>query len=143
MDTEWKPAQDGTYEGHDRKTKQPKWTATRVDLMFGSHSQLRAFAEVYACADSKEKFVKDFVKAWAKANLAGVEGGSGPKAAVALMQKRGHQVRVFTWAPGAISIPAQSPARLILDHPRLEEVLLLLEVDHLGHPRERVVGLVE
>ncbi len=66
MDTEWKPAQDGTYEGHDRKTKQPKWTATRVDLMFGSHSQLRAFAEVYACADSKEKFVKDFAAAWTK-----------------------------------------------------------------------------
>ncbi len=43
-----------------------KWTATRVDLIFGSHSQLRAFAEVYACADSKEKFVKDFVAAWTK-----------------------------------------------------------------------------
>jgi catalase-peroxidase len=66
MDTEWKPTQDGTYEGHDRKTKQPKWTATRVDLMFGSHSQLRAFAEVYACVDSKEKFAKDFAAAWTK-----------------------------------------------------------------------------
>jgi catalase-peroxidase len=66
MDTEWKPTADGAYEGHDRKTKQPKWTATRVDLIFGSHSQLRAFAEVYGQADSKEKFVKDFVAAWTK-----------------------------------------------------------------------------
>ena len=65
MATEWKAAGD-IYEGHDRKTKAAKWTATRVDLIFGSHSQLRAFAEVYACADSKEKFVKDFVAAWAK-----------------------------------------------------------------------------
>ncbi len=54
------------YEGRDRKTKAAKWTGTRVDLIFGSHSQLRAFAEVYACADSKEKFVKDFVAAWTK-----------------------------------------------------------------------------
>ena len=57
---------DGVYEGRDRKTKAVKWTGTRVDLIFGSHSQLRAFAEVYACADSKEKFVKDFVAAWTK-----------------------------------------------------------------------------
>jgi catalase-peroxidase len=57
---------DGLYEGRDRKTKELKWTGTRVDLIFGSHSQLRAFAEVYACADSKEKFVKDFVAAWTK-----------------------------------------------------------------------------
>ena len=54
------------YEGRDRKTKAAKWTATRVDLIFGSHSQLRAFAEVYGCADLKEKFVKDFVAAWTK-----------------------------------------------------------------------------
>jgi catalase-peroxidase len=66
MSTEWFPAGDNTYEGRDRKTKAVKWTATRVDLIFGSHSQLRAFAEVYACADSKEKFVKDFVAAWTK-----------------------------------------------------------------------------
>src|ERR1700742_2388922 len=66
MATVWQPAADGTYEGRDRKTKAAKWTATRVDLIFGSHSQLRAFAEVYACADSKEKFVKDFVGAWTK-----------------------------------------------------------------------------
>jgi catalase-peroxidase len=67
MDTQWQPAgSDGVYEGRDSKTKQPKWTGTRVDLIFGSHSQLRAFAEVYACADSKEKFVKDFVAAWNK-----------------------------------------------------------------------------
>jgi catalase-peroxidase len=65
---EWRPAAgaESLYEGLDRKTKQVKWTGTRVDLIFGSHSQLRAFAEVYACADSKEKFVKDFVAAWAK-----------------------------------------------------------------------------
>ncbi len=54
------------YEGRDRKTNQVKWTGTRVDLIFGSHSQLRALAEVYACADSKEKFAKDFAAAWAK-----------------------------------------------------------------------------
>ena len=66
MGTVWQPAADGTYEGRDRKTKAVKWTGTRVDLIFGSHSQLRAFAEVYACADSKEKFAKDFVAAWAK-----------------------------------------------------------------------------
>jgi catalase-peroxidase len=65
MSTEWQPSGD-VYEGRDRKTKAAKWTATRVDLIFGSHSQLRAFAEVYACADSKEKFVKDFVAAWTK-----------------------------------------------------------------------------
>ena len=66
MATVWQPTADGTYEGRDRKTKAAKWTATRVDLIFGSHSQLRAFAEVYACADSKEKFAKDFVAAWTK-----------------------------------------------------------------------------
>jgi catalase-peroxidase len=66
MSTEWQPASDGVYEGRDRKTKTAKWTGTRVDLIFGSHSQLRTFAEVYACADAKEKFVKDFVAAWAK-----------------------------------------------------------------------------
>jgi len=67
MSTEWQaPNADGVYEGRDRKTKAVKWTATRVDLIFGSHSQLRAFAEVYGCADSKEKFVKDFVAAWTK-----------------------------------------------------------------------------
>ncbi len=67
MNTEWQaPNAEGIYEGRDRKTKAVKWTATRVDLIFGSHSQLRAFAEVYASADAKEKFVKDFVKAWTK-----------------------------------------------------------------------------
>ena len=66
MHTEWVPTSDGTYEGRDRKTHDKKWTATRVDLIFGAHSQLRAFAEVYACADSKEKFAKDFVAAWSK-----------------------------------------------------------------------------
>jgi catalase-peroxidase len=68
MGTAWQPSpgEDGVYEGRDRKTNDIKWTATRVDLIFGSHSQLRALAEVYACADSKEKFVKDFVAAWVK-----------------------------------------------------------------------------
>ncbi len=68
MGTEWSPVagKDGIYEGHDRKTKAPKWTGTRVDLIFGSHSQLRAIAEVYAQSDAKAKFVKDFVAAWTK-----------------------------------------------------------------------------
>jgi catalase-peroxidase len=66
MDTEWQPTGDNAYEGHDRKSKTAKWTATRVDLIFGSHSQLRALAEVYATSDAKEKFVKDFVAAWTK-----------------------------------------------------------------------------
>ena len=67
MGTEWQPAgSDGVYEGRDRKTNAPKWTGTRVDLIFGSHSQLRALAEVYACADAKEKFVNDFAAAWTK-----------------------------------------------------------------------------
>jgi catalase-peroxidase len=68
MSTEWQPAagSDGVYEGRDRKTNAVKWTATRVDLIFGSHAQLRALAEVYASSDSPEKFVKDFVTAWTK-----------------------------------------------------------------------------
>jgi catalase-peroxidase len=68
MNTMWQPANgtDGVYEGRDRKSNEVKWTATRVDLIFGSHSQLRALAEVYACADAKEKFVKDFAAAWDK-----------------------------------------------------------------------------
>jgi catalase-peroxidase len=68
MATEWQPkaGTEGVYEGHDRKSKAAKWTGTRVDLIFGSHSQLRAFAEVYASADAKEKFVNDFVAAWTK-----------------------------------------------------------------------------
>jgi catalase-peroxidase len=65
MSTEWQPV-GSEYEGRDRKTKAVKWTGTRVDLIFGSHSQLRAIAEVYACADAKEKFAKDFVAAWTK-----------------------------------------------------------------------------
>jgi catalase-peroxidase len=66
MGTEWSPAGANLYQGRDRKTKAVKWTGTRVDLIFGSHSQLRAFAEVYACSDSQEKFVRDFVAAWTK-----------------------------------------------------------------------------
>jgi catalase-peroxidase len=65
MSTEWQPA-GSEYEGRDRKTKAVKWTGTRVDLIFGSHSQLRAIAEVYGSADAKEKFATDFVKAWTK-----------------------------------------------------------------------------
>ncbi|MEH7911705.1 catalase/peroxidase HPI [Rhizobium laguerreae] len=68
MATQWSPAagKDGVYEGRDRKTNEVKWTGTRVDLIFGSHSQLRAFAEVYGQSDAKQKFVKDFVAAWTK-----------------------------------------------------------------------------
>ncbi len=68
MGTEWQPTagSEGVYEGRDRKTKQLKWTGTRVDLIFGSNSQLRAIAEVYACADAGQKFVNDFIAAWNK-----------------------------------------------------------------------------
>ncbi len=68
MNTTWKASTtvEGVYEGHDRSTGQAKWTGTRVDLVFGSNSQLRAIAEVYACNDSKQTFVKDFVAAWSK-----------------------------------------------------------------------------
>jgi catalase-peroxidase len=68
MDTAWAPKadEDGIYEGRDRKTGAIKWTGTRVDLIFGSHSQLRAFAEVYAQSDSAAKFTRDFVAAWNK-----------------------------------------------------------------------------
>jgi catalase-peroxidase len=66
MRTEWQPTGDNSYEGRDRKSKELKWTGTRVDLIFGSHAQLRAFAEVYGCTDSHDKFVKDFVAAWTK-----------------------------------------------------------------------------
>ena len=67
MRTRWEPnGTGGSYVGRDRKTSDQRWTATRVDLIFGSHSELRAIAEVYACADAKEKFVNDFVAAWNK-----------------------------------------------------------------------------
>ena len=72
MHTKWEPSttvegvSEGLYEGRDRKTNQIKWTGTRIDLLFGSHSQLRAFAEVYASNDSKDAFVKDFAAAWNK-----------------------------------------------------------------------------
>jgi catalase-peroxidase len=66
MNTAWHPTSDGVYEGRDRKSGKAKWTGTRVDLIFGSHSQLRALAEVYACNDSKEAFAKDFAAAWGK-----------------------------------------------------------------------------
>ena len=68
MRTEWKATSEAkdVFEGRDRATGEPKWTGTRVDLIFGSHSQLRALAEVYACEDSQEKFVRDFVAAWNK-----------------------------------------------------------------------------
>jgi len=68
MSVKWSksPADDGIYEGRDRKTGQLKWTATPVDLIFGSNSELRAVAEAYAAADAGEKFVRDFIKAWTK-----------------------------------------------------------------------------
>ena len=71
MGTQWQPSTESNgsgavYEGRDRKTNELKWTASRVDLIFGSHSQLRALAEVYGCSDSKEKFAKDFAAAWSK-----------------------------------------------------------------------------
>jgi catalase-peroxidase len=68
MATEWKPVagEDGVYEGIDRKSGKTKWTGTRVDLVFGSNSQLRALSEVYAQADNEKKFVEDFVAAWTK-----------------------------------------------------------------------------
>jgi len=68
MNTQWQASStaDGVFEGRDRATGEIKWTGTRVDLIFGSHSELRAIAEVYACNDSKEKFVKDFAAAWSK-----------------------------------------------------------------------------
>jgi catalase-peroxidase len=68
MGTEWKPTSEAreVFEGRDRETGKVKWTGTRVDLVFGSNSQLRAIAEVYAAADAKEKFAQDFVAAWTK-----------------------------------------------------------------------------
>jgi catalase-peroxidase len=68
MSTEWKGSttSDELYEGRDRSTGEVRWTATSVDLVFGSHSQLRALSEVYASDDAKEKFVRDFVLAWDK-----------------------------------------------------------------------------
>jgi catalase-peroxidase len=68
MGTAWKPVSEAKdlYEGRDRKTGELKWTGTRVDLVFGSNSQLRALAEVYVCADGQEKFVQAFVAAWTK-----------------------------------------------------------------------------
>ena len=66
MDTMWTATGENSFDGYDRKTRTKKYSATRVDLIFGSHSQLRALAEVYAQSDAKEKFVKDFVAAWSK-----------------------------------------------------------------------------
>lgn len=66
MGVQWKPGDDGTYEGRDRDSGEAKWTATRADLVFGSNSQLRALAEVYAQDDSAGMFVQDFVDAWTK-----------------------------------------------------------------------------
>jgi catalase-peroxidase len=68
MGTQWKPVSEANelFEGLDRKTGQPQWTATRVDLIFGSNSQLRALAECYATADAQEKFIHDFIAAWNK-----------------------------------------------------------------------------
>lgn len=68
MGTEWSQVSDAgdLFEGRDRRTGEVRWTGTRVDLIFGSNSQLRALSEVYACSDGAEKFIRDFVAAWAK-----------------------------------------------------------------------------
>ena len=66
MATVWAPTSTGVYEGRDRASGAMKWTATRADLVFGSNSQLRALAEVHACAGAEAGFVRDFVAAWAK-----------------------------------------------------------------------------
>jgi catalase-peroxidase len=66
MNNSWKPLAENLYNIVDRKSGNVKWTATKVDLVFGSNSILRAYAEMYAQDDNKEKFVKDFVKAWVK-----------------------------------------------------------------------------
>ena len=68
MGTTWQPVDEAeeTFEGRDRSTGETRWTASRVDLVFGSNSQLRAIAEVYASDDAQEKFVRDFVAAWDK-----------------------------------------------------------------------------
>ena len=68
MSTAWHPASDSgnEFEGRDRATGELKWTGTRVDLIFGSNSELRSYAEVYACEDSQQQFVQDFVAAWDK-----------------------------------------------------------------------------
>jgi catalase-peroxidase len=91
MRTEWKPSAsgDGVYEGRDRTTGAVRWTATAVDLVLGSHSQLRALSEVYACDDAKEKFVRDFVAAWNKVmnldrfDLVAQEPGGRPRTVAA------------------------------------------------------------
>jgi catalase-peroxidase len=88
MNTQWQPSTQSNgsgavYEGRDRKTGELKWTATRVDLLFGSNSQLRAIAEVYGCADSRQKFIKDFVGVWNKVmNLDRFDVPTARKAAV-------------------------------------------------------------
>jgi catalase-peroxidase len=66
MSTQWQPsaASEAVHDGRDRKMNEVRWTGTHIDLIFGSHSQLRALAEVYGCADSQEKFVNEFVTAW-------------------------------------------------------------------------------
>ena len=66
MNYSWKPVNDNLYHIVDRKTGETKWTATRVDLIFGSNSILRSYAEVYAQDDNKEKFIRDFISAWVK-----------------------------------------------------------------------------
>ena len=68
MSTEWQPADSSEqlFNGRDRKSGAQRWSATRVDLIFGSNSELRALAEVYACSDSQAKFIQDFISAWVK-----------------------------------------------------------------------------
>ena len=89
MSRQWRKASaaDGIYEGIDRKTGQRKWTATPVDLVFGSHSELRAIAEVYASNDGREKFVRDFVDAWAKVMTLDRYDAVDPKTGSVLAQR--------------------------------------------------------
>ncbi len=109
MSTQWQPAGDNLYEGRDRKTNAVKWTGTRVDLIFGSHSQLRALAEVYAGADANEKFVKDFVAAWTKVmnadrfDLHSVQRKAAIRRRIKTQTKRpGESLAVFPFDAGAV-----------------------------------------
>ncbi len=112
MNTEWQPPNaNGVYEGRDRKTKAVKWTATRVDLIFGSHSQLRAFAEVYGCADAKEKFVKDFVAAWTKVmNADRFDLAKGERSESSLKTFASREVELLPGVPAACILRTIAPS---------------------------------
>ena len=126
MGTEWKasaPAEN-VFEGRDRATGEVKWTATAVDLVFGSNSQLRVISEVYACDDAKEKFVRDFVAAWEKVmNLdrchrsyahrygtpARVWGWSGPGTGLLLVSRRRRALEAVAGLPRLAEVPFDDP----------------------------------